>query len=114
MKKLIKDEICILFNQRIMELMEYGVHKIWFLASKSGDTTLATVLGYQYETFVDMVRVSTLSGPKGNILWDHWEGLLDVKMDINSRVTRKIKEKWIRFKLPEPPGRIFKKTTTSY
>jgi hypothetical protein len=96
------DPIVDLIRKRILELLPFGLKFLWFPFKTDGMRELATVLGYTYENFKDMLKFSALKlsgkGRGGVSDTDQWQQLLRLNVTpYLKQVKNKPHEHWIRF-----------------
>ena len=82
-----------LLSDRILELMPYGLYRLWFCVKGGSSRVLAMVLGYSEETLRNIVLFTPLSRGDGNYMVDNWSNLLKVPV----HKTRHGQDVYVRF-----------------
>lgn len=97
-----EDKILRLLRDRILELIPFGLNKLWFRMVGSDYYDLAIVLGYSSEFLSDLILYSPLSHRNGNLGINYWSAKLKLKISINDYFNRQNfkNERWILFKGP--------------
>ena len=70
-----------LLRDRILELMPYGLCRIWFCIKGQSIRPLATILGYSEETLLGILRFTALSRQDGGYMYENWESILNIPVD---------------------------------
>ena len=70
-----------LVRDRLIELMPFGLYRIWFCVKGGSIRLLAMVLGYAEETMLDILRIPPFSRQNSDYLVDNWSTILELPVE---------------------------------